>query len=819
MQTQIIQEQLNKIWPCWQVNEMIGSGSLSDVYRIERSENGHSHESALKVIRIPDSYEQIVSLQKKGMSEEEMSAFFYNIVETIVNSYGMISYLNEESNVVKYKEHAILANEQGIGWTIYIRLELLTPLLTYLENHSLTTKDLIRLGMSICQSLETCRKYNIVHGDIKPQNIFINKLGIYKLGDFRITRQVEQVASGYIKERNTMYMAPEIYWGEGYGMAADIYSLGIVLYQLLNNNRIPFLPPYPEKITITDLQQAISLRMNDTKIPAPANASEKLAKVILKACAYDVVDRYANPEEMRHDLYDILMEENKGAIWNKKDKNQEEETSHGGTMKLDTVIPTPVDSSVIVADVSDSNPVGDTMMDDFQSMSDYSSQSDSQSFPKSTFREMDSVQNASFSLGASEESGLPSSMEKVQEPISSSSVETIRKMTSPSSVETTKEKISPSPMRTTQEVVTQSPVKMSQETISSSVAGLAQEGTLQPSMETPKELNATSSVRLKSAHATLVSSRSRPATSANSSANIQNKATLAPSHGPMASQHKKKSKKKIVLSVMCTIGVLLVAGVGYKKSTESKVPYLLKMTLEEAQNKALDQSFSVMEAGEEYSNDVEKGHILSQSMSPGVVAKKRSVIEVVISRGPLIQAPQLVGKSQEEAATVLGELGLGLTVENEEYSDTVNAGFIIAQDIAEGTEMEDASTISVIVSKGMEQFEVPNVVGLSMEDANQNLAQNNLIVAVKEEYSDTVEAGLVIDQSVEPGNMVGKDTEVQIVVSKGVDPSTIIQTTQEARNNNNSSYSGGGNSAAASQPSNSSDGYTSLDDMDISNGD
>ena len=71
-------------------------------------------------------------------------------------------------------------------------------------------------------------------------------------------------------------MAPEIYSGEEYNAAVDIYSLGIVLYKLLNNGRIPFLDPYSKQISFNDSDNALRRRMSGEALLPPANAGEEL---------------------------------------------------------------------------------------------------------------------------------------------------------------------------------------------------------------------------------------------------------------------------------------------------------------------------------------------------------------------------------------------------------------------------------------------------------------------------------------------------------------------------------------------------------------
>lgn len=99
-----------------------------------------------------------------------------------------------------------------------------------------------------------------------------------------------------------MYMAPEVFRGERYDSRVDIYSLGLVMYRLLNDGRLPFFPAYPAPITFSDRENAMAQRMNGIAFPAPKYADTKVAEIILKACAYNAEDRFATPAEMRQAL-------------------------------------------------------------------------------------------------------------------------------------------------------------------------------------------------------------------------------------------------------------------------------------------------------------------------------------------------------------------------------------------------------------------------------------------------------------------------------------------------------------------------------------
>ena len=164
------------------------------------------------------------------------------------------------TNVISYQDHEVRKKPNEIGWDILIRMEYVTSLRKYLKEHAMTKEEVIRLGIDICTALETCSKKGIVHRDIKDENIFVSEDGVFKLGDFGIARELSKSGRAASMRGTPLYMAPEIYRGEKYDAAVDIYSLGIVLYKLLNNGRMPFMPPYPEKVRYQDSEDALEKR-------------------------------------------------------------------------------------------------------------------------------------------------------------------------------------------------------------------------------------------------------------------------------------------------------------------------------------------------------------------------------------------------------------------------------------------------------------------------------------------------------------------------------------------------------------------------------
>ena len=287
-------------WPGWETIQLIGRGSFGEVYEIRRDVFGDIEKAALKVISIPQNESDIDELYSDGYDEESITLTFQNHLKSIVAEYSLMRKLNGCANVVHCDDIRYVQHDNGFGWNIYIKMELLTPLTKALPA-KVSDEMVVKLGKDMCTALELCRKHGIIHRDIKPQNIFVSDNNTYKLGDFGIAKTVEKTMGG-TKIGTYKYMAPEVYNNKPYGTSADIYSLGLVMYWLLNERRMPFMPLPPEKPTAGMEEGARHRRFIGEQLPPPAHGSESLKKIVLKACAYDPKDRYATAEEMLRDL-------------------------------------------------------------------------------------------------------------------------------------------------------------------------------------------------------------------------------------------------------------------------------------------------------------------------------------------------------------------------------------------------------------------------------------------------------------------------------------------------------------------------------------
>jgi len=293
-------ENLSAKLPGWKTVRCIGSGSSGKVFEIQKIDKyGGDFSSALKVISVPSTKEEYEKMSS-SMSEFALRAKLREQVEAISNEYRLMGVLKGHANIVSVEDQMIVPHDDDAGWDIYIRMELLTSLPDYVSRNGITGGEVIKLGTDICTALEVCRKNGITHRDIKPQNIFVSKYGDFKLGDFGVAKSLGHACAD--KVGTYSYMAPEVYTGTGYDDSVDIYSLGMVLYWLLNERRGPFMHLPPKTPTTEETADAQLRRYRGEPLPPPKNGNKPLKALVQKACAYNSAERFAAPSEMKYAL-------------------------------------------------------------------------------------------------------------------------------------------------------------------------------------------------------------------------------------------------------------------------------------------------------------------------------------------------------------------------------------------------------------------------------------------------------------------------------------------------------------------------------------
>lgn len=287
----------------YEIDEKLGEGAYGKVYRLVKNKGTDQEEySALKIIS-KELTKKYVRNEYKGdwtVARKEFTQWFNRLAGEI----SMLETFMDEPHIVQIKGSCLEKMPEENYWTAYIQMEYLTELMEYIdsgEQHGKSTdtvwesqmgpEEVIRLGIEMCEALEVCHDYHILHRDIKPDNIMVAEDGSFKLGDFGVAR--EQVDGSMTVIGTYDYMAPEIMMTSNYDESADLYSLGMVLYYLSNDRKLPFSE-------IRDMHERAGVRAQWTKpLPEPQKAFEPMRRVILKACAHNPAERYQSAREMK----------------------------------------------------------------------------------------------------------------------------------------------------------------------------------------------------------------------------------------------------------------------------------------------------------------------------------------------------------------------------------------------------------------------------------------------------------------------------------------------------------------------------------------
>ncbi len=279
----------------WYVDSKVAEGKNSAVFKVYKNENGIVRNKALKVIKVPGSDREI---SKVIASEkyETMGEYLESREKSIRSKTEKMLMLKNRKNIVSFEDYTVI-NESSCFYVI-ILMELLTPLGECLKADSVSEKEVVKLMTDLSFAIEDFRQQGITHEEIRPDNIYVDKEGNYKLGDFGIANSEDDE----IEIDVSSYKAPELYLEGIKGETSDIYSLGLLCYKLLNNNRMPFLPDAPAPVSLTDRENAFKKRLTSEAFPNPVNADINLSRIVLKAAAFSPLERYYSPFLLRTEL-------------------------------------------------------------------------------------------------------------------------------------------------------------------------------------------------------------------------------------------------------------------------------------------------------------------------------------------------------------------------------------------------------------------------------------------------------------------------------------------------------------------------------------
>lgn len=325
-----LKEMIHECWDSLEVKKCISRGNFGVVFRCTGGGKAYARDLAVKVVERDFGEDDRINAEDAGLSFDE----YFQKKENAARQEIALMVEGQGSHIMPVHNYAIKEEPDKSAFYVLIVMEKMDDDIrktarnaALWQNPDRTKKPetqgwrdaeayAVRLANHILTALTVLqnRKDPILHRDIKPANLFLRKIDPAKedggcenydfyLGDFGIARILDDMVTNVTTAGTQVYMAPELIRGKA-DESSDLYSLGIILYQIVNHWRTPFMSGTGAKENIQ--QEAYVRRMQAEEIPAPDGCSPEFAKFILKLCRYDPEDRYANAQEALNALNRII---------------------------------------------------------------------------------------------------------------------------------------------------------------------------------------------------------------------------------------------------------------------------------------------------------------------------------------------------------------------------------------------------------------------------------------------------------------------------------------------------------------------------------
>ncbi len=626
----------------YEILESIGTGGMSDVYKAKC----HKLNRFVAVKVLKQEFSESTEFVSKFRTEAQAAAGLMH--PNIVNVYDV-------------------GEENGINYIVMELVEGIT-LKRYIEKKArLSVKEAVSIAIQISMGIEAAHNNNIIHRDIKPQNIIISKEGKVKVTDFGIAKAATSNTITSNVMGSVHYTSPEQARGGFSDEKSDIYSLGITMFEMLTG-RVPFNG---------DTTVAIAIKHIQEEMPSPRNYVPEIPisveQIVLKCTQKSPDRRYQKMPELVEDLKKSLISPNEDFV----------------------------------------------------------------------------------KLAAAEKSAVTKAMsDKEREQIKRNSV-----------------------------------VKTDAVITAAAAGGIALQNTDKmdaPKTVAQKKAAQSSATDKKSA---VISERQKRARKEEELAT--RKKTVSKPKKPQTDTYEdddEDSPMEKLKTVLIIVGAVLIGciilyfaglaagifgnGNDKQKAEMVNVPNVIGDTLEDAKTalEMVDLKYDI-----EYVPSEGTAENIVISTTPTANAEVEEGTEVLLTvcmNGEGVEVPSVLNYSEAEATALLEKEGF-VVEKIEEHHDEIVKGNVISQTPEAGSVMSREGTVTIIISSGKLKTDVsmPNLIGMSEEDAKQTLTDLGLVCkSVSEEYSDTVESGKVCYQSYTEGSSVDEGTEIDLKLSLGPEP-------------------------------------------------
>lgn len=605
----------------YEILAKVGAGGMSDVYKAKDHVLGRF--VAIKVLK--QEFAEDVNFVTKFRTEAQSAAGLEH--PNIVNIYDV-------------------GSEDGIHFIVMEYVEGIT-LKTYIEKkQQLSYKEAISIAIQVGRGIEAAHHKNIVHRDIKPQNIMISTEGKVKVTDFGIARAATSNTIHSDVMGSVHYSSPEQARNGFVDCKSDIYSLGIVMYEMVTG-KVPFDGDTTVAIAIQHLQEEMeSPRSYVPDLPV------SLEKIILKCTQKSADRRYPDMGRLMEDLKHALVSPHEDFV---------------------VMSPATIQDKTRVLSANEVNQIKEETAGIHLSQREAEAERIPRKYRDSQEEDDDDEEEGGF---------LNPKMEKAMTIMGIAAAVIILLI----------------------------------------IIYLV--GSMFGSFKFPFG-GGRENAQNEDTFPDLDLSQADSDTDADDSTQADEKETV-------------------------------------------KMINLLGKELEEARKQLREIGLDLRTLGTMASDEYERGQIAEQDIEKGKDVEQGTVIQVTVSSGPAdFEIPNVIGDSAATARDKLAARDLKVNPDSQyEFSD-VREGTVIRQSPAAGSKVKKGDTVTLTISKGVEQVQVPDILKCTEEEAMKRLSDSRLVGQATTAYDDTVPEGSVISQTPEQGSSVNVGSSVSYVVSLG----------------------------------------------------
>ena len=256
----------------------------------------------VKKISLPASQVQVEALLLTGVYQDEQAVgeYYKELAQLVRQEVRILDQLAGQRGFVPFQGCQIEPMEDGVGYEVYLLSRYRKSLERHTRRNPMTHLGALNLGIDLCAALAVSREAGWLFVDLKPENIYLFNDQEYRIGDLGFVAMDSLEYASLPDRYRSLYTAPEV--ADAYSSlnaTMDTYALGLVLYQVYNEGKLPFADLEERKAWLEKLASGES-------IAAPSCADEEMAELIRKAIAPDPADRWQTPAEMGHALISYM---------------------------------------------------------------------------------------------------------------------------------------------------------------------------------------------------------------------------------------------------------------------------------------------------------------------------------------------------------------------------------------------------------------------------------------------------------------------------------------------------------------------------------